>query len=426
MRDSLEIYYKSSATVPEKLNESVTTRLDSIIAVIGDSTTREITRLDISGATSPEGTVALNKRLARLRAKNIFEYLNSYFPISESAVSFTFIVNDWEHLLTLVKEDPDVPQRDRVLNIINSIVAQNKRHAQNGTDITEKEARESLDRLKSIGNGEAYRYLYEKHFPLLRKSRLVMEYALIGSYPQIGISVPSPSINTIALPPSAVNFELLSDLIPLSPVSLVKASQSFVSDNILPEGKRPFYMGLKTNLLYDALAIPNLSAEFYLGRNWSLAGGGYYAWWSYDRRHRYWRIYGGGLTLRRWFGKAASRKPLTGHHLGLYADLLTFDFELGGTGYMGGVPGGTLLDRCMYMGGIEYGYSLPIASRFNLDFTIGIGYLGGTYIKYFPFYGDYFKEKEVKFNYFGPTRAEISLVWLIGRGNKNKKKGGGL
>lgn len=41
-----------------------------------------------------------------------------------------------------------------------------------------------------------------------------------------------------------------------------------------PKEKSPFYMGLKTNLLYNILAIPNLGAEFYLGSNFSVATNG--------------------------------------------------------------------------------------------------------------------------------------------------------
>lgn len=188
--------------------------------------------------------------------------------------------------------------------------------------------------------------------------------------------------------------------------------------------RKPFYMALKTNLIYDALAIPDLHAEFYLGKGWSLAGGGMYAWWSHDPRHRYWRIYGGDIGVRRWFGKAASRKPLTGHHIGVYGGVVTFDFETGGEGYMGGKPGGTLLDRCLGYGGIEYGFSLPVAKRINIDFSIGAGYLGGRYIKYEPLLGIYHKTGEYRVSYFGPTKAEISLVWLLGRGNTNRAKGG--
>lgn len=148
------------------------------------------------------------------------------------------------------------------------------------------------------------------------------------------------------------------------------------------------------------------------------------AWWSIDSRHRYWRVYGGEIAVRRWLRRTSSSTPFSGHHLGLYAGAFTFDFEKGGIGYMGGKPGGTILDRCLGFGGIEYGYSLPVARRFNIDFSIGIGYVGGRYIKYEPFHNFYQKTGEYRLSFFGPTKAEISLVWLLGRGNINKRKGG--
>lgn len=183
-------------------------------------------------------------------------------------------------------------------------------------------------------------------------------------------------------------------------------------------------MDLRTNMLYDIAAVPNIGAEFYLGKNFSILANWMYGWWSSNHRHRYWQIYGGDLAARWWFGSKAGAKPLTGHHLGVYGGALIFDFELGGTGYMGGKPGGTLWDRCIVNTGIEYGYSLPVSSRLNIDFSIGFGCLMGNYIKYFPFDNDYYLEKEYKMRFFGPTKAEISLVWLLGRGNSNNRKGG--
>ncbi len=192
----------------------------------------------------------------------------------------------------------------------------------------------------------------------------------------------------------------------------------------LPKEPKSFYMDLRTNMLYDLAAIPNIGAEFYLGKNFSILANWMYSWWDSNPRHRYWRIYGGDIGARWWFGNKAHTKPLTGHHLGIYGGVLTFDFEWGDKGYMGGVPKGTLWDRCLVNSGIEYGYSLPIGPYLNIDFSIGFGYLGGRYIKYFPFDNEYFREKEYKMNYFGPTKAEITLIWLIGRGNRNIKKGG--
>lgn len=100
---------------------------------------------------------------------------------------------------------------------------------------------------------------------------------------------------------------------------------------------------------------------------------------------------------------------------------------------MGGIPGGTLWDRCNWFAGVEYGYSVPVARRLNIDFTIGLGYLKGEYRVYDPVDKCYVWRATRERNWVGPTKAEISLVWLIGRGNYNRakakakaKKGGGL
>lgn len=191
------------------------------------------------------------------------------------------------------------------------------------------------------------------------------------------------------------------------------------TDSVVPSTdmkcRRPLYIGLKTNMLYDALLIPTLGAEFYVGRGFSVTGQWSYAWWSRDARHRYWRYYGGDAGVRRWFGKAAKNKPLTGHHLGVYGQIFTYDFETGGNGQMGA--------KFNYGGGIEYGFALPIAQRLNIDFSIGIGFIAGKYYRYKPIDGHYVWQSTHHRRWFGPTKAEISLVWLIGCGNRNKKGG---
>lgn len=184
-------------------------------------------------------------------------------------------------------------------------------------------------------------------------------------------------------------------------------------------------MDLRTNMLFDAFAIPNIGVDFYLGKNFTIGANWMYAWWKTDKRHRYWRIYGGEINARRFFGSKAAEKPLTGHHLGIYAGAFTYDFEWGGMGYMGGKPSGTLWDRCMFYGGLEYGYSLPVSPRLNIDFTLGIGYMRGTEERYVPEINDHYVWKGTyKRSWVGPTKAEVSLVWLIGQGNTNKRKGG--
>lgn len=198
---------------------------------------------------------------------------------------------------------------------------------------------------------------------------------------------------------------------------------SFSANPLEVPSRRPLHFSLKTNLLYDAVLVPNLGLEFYLGRGWSVGGNWFYAWWSQNGRHRYWRIYGGEMEFRRYLGQRAREKPLTGHHVGIYGQAAIYDFECGGRGYMAGRPGSTLFDKANYGIGLEYGYSLPVAKRLNLDFGIGIGYFGGEYWEYEPTPNCYRWIRTERRHWFGPTKAEISLVWLLGRGNCNRRGG---
>lgn len=189
---------------------------------------------------------------------------------------------------------------------------------------------------------------------------------------------------------------------------------------------KPFYMGIKTNMLYDLGAIPNIGAEFYLGANFSVVANWEYSWWKSDKKSWYWRSYGGDVALRYWLGKASRNKPLTGHHLGLYGQMITYDFEVGGRGYIADSGFGKDKGEDATLGwnwaaGLEYGYSLPIARRLNIDFTLGVGYHWGNFKEYLPIDGDYVWQATKRRQYIGPTKLEVSLVWLIGCDNYNKK-----
>ena len=200
--------------------------------------------------------------------------------------------------------------------------------------------------------------------------------------------------------------------------SLLLSSGEIFSEVIVNQAlgqcRLPIYMSLQTNMLYDLLITPNIGVEFYLGRKFSVDANWHYAWWKNDNTHFYWRTYGGDLSLRWWFGHNARLKPLTGHHIGLYGQMITYDFEFGKDGILG--------DRWSWAAGLEYGYSLPIAHRLNLDFTLGLGYLWGEFYEYKPIDGHYVWQATKRRRYMGPTKCEISLVWLLGCDNYNRGK----
>lgn len=366
--------------------------------------------MTVIGGASPEGSVEINERLSHGRAENIFEYITKREQVPDSVTTFVFLGRDWNGLKNLVYSDTIVPYRSEVIEVIEKTL-------KNGPE-NPSVSDEGLRKLRALHKGLPYRYLYSHHFPELRTSKLFVKFARNQSVEPDIKKDTVVGIEENALPnKDNINSPWYGE------------DNYNTTDTIADEEHcKPFYMSLKTNLLYDALLLPSAGAEFYLGKNWSVGINWTYGWWSKDRRHDYWRAYGGDINVRRWFGKKADEKPLTGHHLGLYFGVITYDFEFGGKGYMGGLPHRTLWDRCNYTGGIEYGYSLPIGRRLNLDFTLGIGYLGGKYIVYRPEGNKYIWQKTMRMNWFGPTKAEVSLVWLIGcdNFNRNGMKGGKL
>lgn len=398
VRDSVKIYFRQGKIdlVPElRGNQKSLDRIaDSLRTSFADSVYK-LQKILVVGGASPEGSVKLNKWLSEKRAGVLFDYLSPYGTLPDSLKTTEFLGRDWNGLIRLVQDDPQMPYKEETLSLLHKIADEVRSGIFSNGD--------HLKRIQRLRGGVPYSYMYKKHFPELRASRLHLWYEKVSNpiLPML-----EPKVEEIIIPPR---------------------DTVFVHDTIYVvqcPPCRPFYMDIRTNMLYDALLVPNIGVEFYLGKNWSIMGNWMYGWWKNDHRHRYWRIYGGDIALRKWFGRAADEKPLTGHHLGIYGQIFTYDFETGGRGYMGGKPGGTLWDKMNYAAGVEYGYSLPIARRLNIDFSIGIGYWGGTYYEYKPVDGCYVWQRTKERHWFGPTKAEVSLVWLIGCDNYNRKKGG--
>lgn len=388
VRDTLTVFFHQSHINIDSAYFNNQKRLDSIFALMNGEYGREgrhrVRKVLVTGAASPEGSVAFNRYLSEKRAGAILDRFRRRGVLSDSVrPEFRFLGRDWKGLMRSAAADSMLPDRAEVMCLLEEAVS------------TGDDSR-VLDELKTLGGGLPYRYMYRRLFPALRASYLTVEYA-----PEF-----------VPVRPMAYGISGPGQVVPGEPESVDRPGDV--------RRCKPFYMGLKSNLLYDALLLPNIGAEFYVGKGWSVTADWMYGWWDRDKTHFYWRAYGGTLGVRKWLGKRAAEKPLTGHHIGVFGGIVTYDFELGGTGYMGGIPGRTLWDRCNYMGGIEYGYSLPVARRLNIDFSIGVGYLGGKYYKYVPKDGFYEWRSTHQLNWVGPVKAEVALVWLIGCENFNK------
>ena len=381
----LELSYRDNAANMKALTQGIQT--------IKGNPCVQLQHIRILSAASPEGNSALNKRVAKRRGERLRDYLKETLVLPDSIFTVSSAGEDWQGLASLIAREK-TPWRNKALQII--------RHTPEWVTRNGKVVDGRKRQLQNLDGGKAWKYMLDNHFYTLRTGAVVVcEVKTLAAE-----STPSAAEARLEQAHPGAHAEASSEQARLEPASQQSAPQS------PPVAS---YFALKSNLLYDALLVPNLSLEASIGSGWTLGAGGMLAWWSKDAKHRYWRIYGGDLEIRKYFGTLSKSKPLQGHHLGIYGDFLTYDFEFGAKGYQ---------SKATYAAGIKYGYSHPIANRLNLDFALGIGYLHSNYKTYVPRDGCYVYQETKKQKWLGPTQAEISLVWLLGKGNTNKKKGG--
>ncbi len=165
------------------------------------------------------------------------------------------------------------------------------------------------------------------------------------------------------------------------------------------------FFAVKTNLLYDAILVPNIGVELNIYRDWSVYGDLMYAGWEIPIKHYYWDLFGAQAGVRKYFGKKSEQRRFAGHHVGIYGQALAYDLQAGNIGQQ---------TPSINIGvGVEYGYSFPVAQNLNIDLELGFGYLGGKYDEYDVTDDHNTWRGTVQRNWVGPTKASVSLVWLF-------------
>ena len=212
------------------------------------------------------------------------------------------------------------------------------------------------------------------------------------------------SLTKIAMMVSLYRAKLLTVLILLTMSVAGRAQHA----NTLSAGHFP-RVALKTNLLYDFLVAPNVGLELRPADKWSVAVNAVYGWTDGGPFGDRVRIVTGDAELRYWFRGDAMQR---GFHAGAYGAVYRYDFLFGGKGEEAKINWGA---------GLSCGYTVSLDSHFSLDFSVGIGYIGGKYKSYEV------SDDELRHNvwtadkirhYVGPAKAEVSLVWLLPFGQK--------
>ena len=172
-------------------------------------------------------------------------------------------------------------------------------------------------------------------------------------------------------------------------------------------------IAVKTNLLYGAGTFtPNLGVEIGLGERTTLDISGAYNWFNLGGNTK------NNKKLVHWLVQPEFRyflcERFSGHFFGLHA--IGSQYNIGGHElpmFFGRSSKNYRHEGNAYGGGLSYGYQLPLAKRWNLEFNVGVGYMRMKYDVYDCTNCGGLKEKGRIKNYFGPTKAGITLIFLI-------------
>ncbi|MBD5204920.1 MAG: DUF3575 domain-containing protein [Bacteroidales bacterium] len=174
-------------------------------------------------------------------------------------------------------------------------------------------------------------------------------------------------------------------------------------------------VGIKSNLLGDAMLSPNLGLEFGLAPKWTLDVSGEVNFWDVDNhRWRHWYVM---PEARYWFCE-----KFAGHFIGLTG--IAGRYDIGNLGKFNindkflGTDYHLLKDgRARGWGfgaGFDYGYAWPVAKHWNIEAEIGIGWIWTKYREYPSLNAPKSAASPYKYhNYVGLTKLAVNVEYLF-------------
>lgn len=296
----------------------------------------------------------------------VFARADTLKVVSNAVREPVMLPGEWGEVYRWVIADENVPDKEEVLMLIRYHYGSFDRLA---------------ELLRYLNGGKAYTYLLQFVFPRIGRYTIKPE-----ELPVAAMQVPER-----ILPMAYIDAGVL-----VPAVLMEKEGRA--------DSSRRVIVALKNNILYDLALAPNIEVELSIGKRWSLNTEYKCPWWLNSKHDFCYQLLSGGMEGRCWLGNRQKRDRLTGHFIGLYAEGGIYDFQLRGDGYQGKYYGAA---------GVTYGYARQLARHFSLEFSLGIGYLTTEYKKYTPYEGDIIWTNSGRYNFIGPTKAKVSLVWLI-------------
>ena len=373
----------------------------------------ELVHMMLRGAASPEGPTRFNKFLGEHRAETLLNFIkaNITAPIDES-FEMEIDVEDYRTLCLMMRRMGD-KDYGYVQAMCDQYLPKNQ-----------------IDKLKSTlrnaRKGTLWHRLFREYFPRLRAARIVFFFRAPTSHaPKVIIETPEVEEKPVQ-PDTAVTPPVIEVVVPEQPQT---------EKVRLP---RRELMSVKSNLLFDFAyvpgydrwcPIPNLAVEYYpLHGHFTYGFSLDFPWWQHYHDYKFFQFRNYQFETRYYFRSGDIRKNIPGQgaafrgwYLQGYAHAGLFGICFGKyRGWEGEGLGA----------GVGAGYVLPLSrnGHWRLEFNAQVGFF---FAKYDPYqYGnpktteeddlyyykwtldrDLFKRRQYRFNWVGPTRVGVTLVY---------------
>lgn len=156
---------------------------------------------------------------------------------------------------------------------------------------------------------------------------------------------------------------------------------------------------LRSNVLPWLVTVPNLGAEFTLGRHWSASIDVMYCPWKLSERFSVKTV--ALLPEARWWLKDSGR----GSFFNIHFNVAWFNVRANSNRYQD-------TSRPLLGGGIGYGYRLNLNHRWGLEFEIGAGVCNTKYDRYYNVDNGALKDTRVS-TYFGIDRLGVTFTYNL-------------
>lgn len=348
-------------------NATLLNRIAEIIDSIAEKPNMRFLDFKVCGYSSPDGLESHNIRLSRQRMKQIKDFMTHRFGIDPDIIHTSFVAENWQELDSLVRKS-DIKRREGLLRVIES-----------------KRRNDDKERLIRYHFGDQYKVLLREFYPKLRYTVMHIDYE-DSELPE-GMNVEEEKADTI---------------LPMDTIQVVEPQVVAIPKNIRP------WIAIKNNLLYDLALAPNIEIERWFGKNnqWSIMLDWVSPWYTWHKNSRAYEILSLGVEMRYWLNaKSRKNRWLTGFFIGAYTMSGKYDLEWNNKGNQGE----------FWSPGLTFGYAHQIGRRWNMEYSIGAGWLSTNYRHYKGMLGN--NELIWQYSghdyYFGPTKAKIALVFML-------------